>query len=115
VGDDFESNAESLTPEPSTLGQDTDTDTAADDMDSSAPSMTPEHRGAPTLPDTDLAADSLEPTDATELDTNTWLTGSTQDRRSMTQLRNSGENAGPSRSQRWVSEFLHSSSLVCRN
>jgi|SRR5215218_7547561 len=73
VGDDFESNAESLTPEPSTLRQATDTDTAADDMDSSAPSMTPEHRGARTPPDTetDLAADSLEPIDPTERDTNT--------------------------------------------
>ena len=73
MGDDFESNAESLTPEPSTLGQDTGTDTAADDMDSSAPSMTPEHRGAPTLPyaETDLPADSLEPKDPTERETNT--------------------------------------------
>ena len=55
--DEFESNDESLTSQPSSAGLDTDTDTVADDLESTAASSTPEHRGAP--PELDTGSDTV--------------------------------------------------------
>ena len=62
MADEFGSSGESLTPEPSSAGLDTHTDTVADDLESTAASSTPEHRGAPPEldTDTDTVADDFE-------------------------------------------------------